>query len=76
MSGLRQPEQVVVPTDILGVVLEEVAAEVLLGKLQPLDRGALRALEHEDPLGHQGLESAPCIHPVNDTAACGPALHG
>ena len=46
--GPRQHQHVVVALQVLGMILEALAAEVGLGQLVALDHGAHRAVEHED----------------------------
>jgi CRP/FNR family transcriptional regulator, cyclic AMP receptor protein len=62
--GPRQAEHVVVAADVARVVPQEIAAEVLLGETERLDRRALGPLEYEDAFGHQGLEPLPRVHRV------------
>ena len=62
--GPRQDEDVVVALEILRMILEPLAAEIRLGQLVPLDHGAHRAIEHEDPFGEQPLESVGSVSHV------------
>ena len=54
---LRDDEQVVIALQLAGVVLEAVAAVVLLLQLQLLDHGAHRAVEVDDALAQEGLKA-------------------
>ena len=54
---LRDDEQVVVALELAGVVLETVAAVVLLLQLELLDHGAHRAVEVDDALAQEGLKA-------------------
>ena len=54
---LRDDEQVVVALQLAGVVLEAVAAVVLLLQLELLDHGAHRAVEVDDALAQEGLKA-------------------
>ncbi len=54
---LREAEQVVVAPEVLGVVGEALAAEVLLGQLVALEERAHRPVKHEDPLAQEPVEA-------------------
>ena len=56
-GGLGDDEQVVVALELSGVVLETVAAVVLLLQFELLDHGAHRAVEVDDALAQEGLEA-------------------
>ena len=57
------------PCDVAWVVAEPVAAVVLVREAATLDRGAVRAVQDEDPFGEQGLEPFPHAETL-------PAAHG
>mmetsp|Transcript_36612 Transcript_36612/g.84976 ORF Transcript_36612/g.84976 Transcript_36612/m.84976 type:complete len:483 (-) Transcript_36612:1085-2533(-) len=66
--GPREQQQLVVALQVLGVVLEALAAVVGLGQLVALDHRAHRAVEHGDALLEQGRQAL--------GAGVGDGLHG
>ena len=62
-------QEVGVAGDVSWVVAEPVAAVVLVREAATLDRGAVRAVQDEDPFGEQGLEPFPHAETL-------PAAHG
>ena len=54
---LGEAEQVVVAAEVLRVIGEALAPEVLLGQLVALEERAHRAVEHEDPLAQEPVEA-------------------
>src|SRR5436190_11883496 len=58
----RQHQDVVVAFQILRMVLEALAAEIRLAQLVPLDHGAHRAIEYEDPFSEQTFECVDGSH--------------
>jgi len=57
--GPGQVQQVGIPGDVARVVAEAVASVVGLDEAARLDRGAVRAVQHQDPLREQCLEPVP-----------------
>ena len=64
--GLGEDEKIVVAAQIVAVVAEALAAEILLGELQRLDLGAHGAVEHEDALGRGFAQGALDIGTVSE----------
>jgi hypothetical protein len=55
--GSREVQDVDVSAEVAPVLAEALAAELLLGELEGLDRGAHRSVEHEDAFGEELLQS-------------------
>jgi hypothetical protein len=65
--GPRQVEQVGVAADVAGMVAEALAAVVGLVQAEPLEHRPPGAVENDDPLRQQLLETVPSAHLPPDT---------
>src|SRR5688572_25618749 len=57
--GTGEVQEVGVAGEVVRVVAEPVSAVVLVGEATCLDRGAVGAVEDQDPFGEQGLQPFP-----------------